>query len=84
MSVALNDDNAGDEIVVRNWTEASRMFTLMNRRLTAAEAVTRPVHKIWASVKWGGLAAGAALLMGASPASPLGRLVAWFTTDFPQ
>lgn len=85
-SVALvNDDTAeGVEVTVRSFPEASRMFTHHENRLRSAEAVTRPVHKIWAALKWGWIPGAVLLITGASPGSPLGRLVQWFTTELPQ
>jgi hypothetical protein len=78
------DDDFEDEIRVRNWLEASRMFTLLDRRIRAAEAVTKPIGKIWQSVKWGGLIGGAGIILGASPNSPLGKFFIWLTTAVPS
>lgn len=78
----MDDDD--DEIAVKNWAEVSRVLTNMQRRLRDAEAVTTPVRKIWASMKWGGFVALLGIILGASPQSPLGQFFVWITTDVPQ
>ncbi len=72
-----------DEITVKTWGEASRAFTVLSRRLTNAELVTKPIGKIWQSVKWGGIIGMAGLVLGASPSSPLGKFFVWLSTAVP-
>lgn len=71
-------------ISVKSFPEASRVLTDHERRLAAAEDVTSPIRKVWAAIKWGWVPGAVLLVTGASPASPLGRLVQWFTTELPQ
>lgn len=80
----VNEDPAEAVVTVRSFPETSRMLTDHERRLRAAEAVTSPVHKIWRTLKWGWVPGAVLLVTGASPGSPLGRILAWLVSNVPN
>lgn len=81
---SVNDDQAPAVVSVKSFPEVSRMLTDHERRLRAAEEITKPVHRIWAALKWGWVPGAILFVTGAAPGSPLGRLLEWLTTQLPQ